>query len=272
VENTHEPIADAETFERARQARLNNAIKYNAFNRHGRAGSSLFKGLIFCAECGSVMQRRRYVGKRINEFRDRIYCPAQRKLKTDCTVKSVLEKDLYDAALRSIKGQIAAAADMAAIVERLNKQRAADRASLSERISWSQREIKRLTSLKASLYESYADKLLTEDDYIYSKQQYDQRLDEIKGELERLQDESVAQSETLTPKNKWLAVFQRFADHDELSREMVVTLIKKVIVKGSGEFEFVWHFKDEYDALCGYTLRYGSPVSSPTAQPGRAEE
>ena len=47
--------------------------------------------------------------------------------------------------------------------------------------------------------------------------------------------------------------FRRFTDHDELSYEMVRTLIKQVVVTGVNEFNFVWNFKNEYEALCKYT-------------------
>ena len=60
-----------------------------------------------------------------------------------------------------------------------------------------QNEIKRLTNRKAELFESYKDKLLSEDEYIYSKQKYTKKIDEAKLGLEHLQEESVLQSETL---------------------------------------------------------------------------
>ena len=116
-----------------------------------------------------------------------------------------------------------------------------------------QSDLKRFTHLKAALFETYADKLLTESEYIYSKQKYGKQIDEIKQRLERLQGESVTHTETLTPKNKWLQVFKRFTDHDELSCDMVHTLIDYVSVSGNNEFHIVWNFRNEYEVLCEYT-------------------
>lgn len=61
------------------------------------------------------------------------------------------------------------------------------------------------------------DKLLSEDEYIYGKQKYTKRIDETKLKIESLQEESVLQSETLTPQNKWLQSFQQFQKYDKLT-------------------------------------------------------
>jgi len=254
---------DVEIYEKAQQARLANTRPFfRDYDKslHLTHDDYLFKGLLFCGDCGSAMKRR-YTGTRTDVYSDRFFCPIQRRrLGAGCSCKSVMARELYVSALASIKAQIEKAVDVAALVSRLNKEQSAtdSRDVLSERIATAQRELNRQTGLKASLYESYADKLLTESEYIYSKQQYEQRIDGIKREIERLQKESVIHNETLTPKNKWLVVFQRFIGHDELSKEMIEALIEKVIVRDNGRFEFIWRFRDEHDAICDYTAGMGA--------------
>lgn len=256
VENTHEPIVDKATFDLAQEARSNNTIAfYKDYDKskHMSGENHLFKGLLVCAECGSrLIRMKTHTAPDGYSF----FCPVKRKnLGTACTSKTVSESYLYDRVLAAIKSQVKTAVDLSAVVERLNKLRSADNPEneLAKRMAALQKELKRVTNLKAALYESYADKLLTESEYIYSKQRYGKQIDEIKQRLEYLQEESVTHSETLTPKNKWLQACKRFTDHDELSREMVHTLIDYIIVSGNNEFEIVWNFKNEYEALCEYT-------------------
>jgi hypothetical protein len=66
------------------------------------------------------------------------------------------------------------------------------------------------------------------------------------------------QSEMLTPQNKWLQAFTRFTNHNELTYEMVNTLISRVVVNSSDEFDFVWNFKSDYEALNDYARLEGS--------------
>ena len=49
-ENTHEPIIDKTTWERVQELRKRP-------NRYGKAG--MFSGLVFCADCGSLMYQQR---------------------------------------------------------------------------------------------------------------------------------------------------------------------------------------------------------------------
>ena len=53
-ENTHEPILDAETWERVQELRKQRKRP----NRQDEVG--LFSGILFCADCGSVLYQQRY--------------------------------------------------------------------------------------------------------------------------------------------------------------------------------------------------------------------
>ena len=53
-ENTHEPILDLDTWERVQELRKQRKRP----NRYGEVG--LFSGLLFCADCGSVLYQQRY--------------------------------------------------------------------------------------------------------------------------------------------------------------------------------------------------------------------
>jgi hypothetical protein len=255
VENTHTPIVDIETYNKAQQARSDNTkdfYKNYDKSKHMSGENHLFKKLLVCAQCGSRLIRcKTSAGSDKHSF----FCPVKRKnLGTDCTHKTISEAYLYDGVLAAIQSQVKAAVNLSALVDKLNKQRKNDNPEndITKRMAELQKELKRLTNLKSSLYESYADKLLTESEYIYSKQRYSKQIDEIKQRLEYLQEESVTNSETLTPKNKWLQAFKRFTDHNELSCDMVHTLIKQITISGNNEFEITWNFKNEYEALCEY--------------------
>jgi DNA invertase Pin-like site-specific DNA recombinase len=256
VKNTHEPIIDLATFERAQEARANNTgafYKNYDKSKHMSGEKHLFKSLLVCAECGSTLIR---VKTRTDPAGYSFICPVKRKnLGTDCSPKLVGETYLYKGVLESIKKEVKLAVNLSALVERLNKLRSADNPeiSITKRIAKLQTELKRLTSLKASLYENYVDKLLTEDEYIFSKQKYTKQMEEAKQRLEYLQEESVTHTKTLTPQNKWLQAFKRFTDHDELSSEMIHTLIDHITVCGNNDFHIVWNFRNEYEAICEYT-------------------
>jgi len=253
VENTHEAIIDKATFDRAQEMRYRNTKDfYRNYDKskHIRTEKHLFRGLLICGSCGSKLTRKKTSA---DSESYRFICPFQyRNLGTDCSLKSISESYVFDTTLSSVKMKIKTAADLSVVVERLNKSSKSHKQDKTKQMSALQSKIKRLTSLKAALFESYTDKLLTEDEYIYSKNRYAMQIDEAKAQLEKLQEESVMQSETLTPQNKWLQAFMRFTDHDELTYEMVNTLISRVVINSSNEFDFIWNFKSDYEALNDY--------------------
>ena len=258
VENTHEAIIDKATFDKAQEMRARNT---NAFyknydkSKHIKSEKHLFKGLLVCGGCGSKLVRKKISDKGKPE-KYGLICPiGYRGMMDVCRLKSVTESALYDTALSAIKVQVATAADLTALIERLNKKSGAKnrKNDIAKQMANLQNEIKRLSNLKAALFESYSDKLLSEGEYIYSKRRYAKQIEEAQTKLVRLQEESVMQSETLTPQNKWLQAFKQFTDHDELSHDMIKTLINRVVVHTSTEFDFVWNFKNEYEALREYT-------------------
>jgi len=261
VENTHEAIVDKAVFDKAQEMRAKNTkdfYKNYDKSKHIRSDKHLFQGLLVCGRCGSALVRKKSTR---NSEKFSFICPIKYKSLADCSIGSVREDELLDITLSSIKMQIEAAADLSAMVERLNKSLAKQnhKHDLPKQMAILQNEIKRLTNLKAALFESYVDNLLSEDEYIYSKGRYMEQIDKARTSLEQLQEESVMQSETLTPNNKWLQAFRRFTDHNELSHEMVNTLISRVVVRSNNELDFIWNFRSDYEAVCEYT-NFGKSV------------
>ena len=76
-ENTHEPIIDLATWERVQELRKQRKRP----NRYDEVG--LFSGLLFCADCGSVLYQQRYENK--TRRQDCYICGNYKKRVKDCT-------------------------------------------------------------------------------------------------------------------------------------------------------------------------------------------
>jgi len=246
VENTHEAIVDKATFDLAQEMRYRNTKDfYRNYDKskHIRTEDFLLKGLLVCGSCGSTLTRKK-TSAASNTYR--FICPmGYRDLGINCRVKSIKESDILDFTLSSIRLQIETIADLMLLTEGLNKAKGSKsrKHDTDKKVFALQSEIKRLTSLKASLFESYADNLLSEDKYVYSKEQYTKQIDEAKTRLKRLQEESIMQSEILTTQNKWLQAVKQFSDPAELSHDIVQALISRIVVVAPNEYDFVWNFK-----------------------------
>lgn len=120
VANTHEPIIDLETFEKAQklgQRRTRTApTKRQVY---------LFSGFLRCADCEKRMTRKANREQLKTGVKEYIYyiCSTQAlKSKDKCTRHSMKLEDLEQAVLKAIQAQIALVDDMSSIIREINKQ------------------------------------------------------------------------------------------------------------------------------------------------------
>ena len=96
-ENTHEPIIDLETWERVQELRKQRKRP----NRYDEVG--LFSGIVFCADCGSVMYQQRYETEKRHQ--DCYICGSYKKRTADCTAHFI-RTDLLTAGVTANLRQI----------------------------------------------------------------------------------------------------------------------------------------------------------------------
>lgn len=101
-ENTHEPIVDLATWEKVQELRK----QPRRPNRYDEMG--LFSGLLYCADCGSLLYQQRY--RQSDSMRDSYICGNYKKRIADCT-SHYIRTDLLAAGvtanLRQITGYAA---------------------------------------------------------------------------------------------------------------------------------------------------------------------
>jgi len=256
VENTHTALIDMETWEKVKALREKTIAeneKTKGKYAHIGNNNNVFKSILICDDCGSKLVR--YKG--VSNYGGVAYtyiCPVRtQNLDMTCTNKNVREKDLSELIYQEVSKKIEQSVELEKLITRLNKRNGGTKETLQAKIAEMQRKIGHVSELRATLYESYVDKLLSETEYIEMKAKYDSDANRYKTQLESLQAESLMQDQTLTPQNKWLTAIRQFKDERTVSREMAVALIDKIIVSGYNSTEIIWNFKDELAALEEYT-------------------
>lgn len=122
VENTHEPLIDRETFDKVQElAQRRNEEYFEALGRftHLDATENILKGLVYCADCKRPLVRYKNVSHEKKLWYTFI-CPTHANDIGSCPLKNIREDALFPMLLQAIQTQIALAADMEAIVRRLN--------------------------------------------------------------------------------------------------------------------------------------------------------
>lgn len=255
VENTHEPLIDRETFDKVQElARRKNAEYFENLGRftHLETTENILKGLVCCADCKRPLVRYKNVSHEKKLWYTFI-CPTHANDIGSCPLKNIREDALFPMLLQAIQTQIALAADMEAIVRRLNgsPKYKKQTATLQGRLDAAKRALKRCNGLYDSLYQSYGDQLMTEQEYMTLKRRYKAEAEEAERLIETVTRRQVAEA-AHTPENPFLTAFGSFRDADALTREMAQALIQRVYVDGDSNIEIVFRYRDEYKELCTY--------------------
>ncbi len=255
VRNTHDPIIDEETFEKVRRIKeeqYNLQVSLNGKYDKISKTENIFKGLLICGDCNTKMVRYKEVSKAgsVNyRFICRVYA---QNLSITCTNKSVREDEIFRQVQVGLQIQLGLTVDMERLLEKLNRQSSFQQAKTeNEKKTYEIRQkLKRITVQQSTLFESYTECLLTEDEYLYTKKEYEQQAKRLRCTLEQAERESMKYEKTLTPQNEWIQTFQKYRDAPVITRAMALELIKCIKVSGYNSIEIVWNYTDEFEMLC----------------------
>ncbi len=252
VEHTHAPIVSQEIFDKVQEITQERNEKFRTLRGKYPSSENRFKGLLVCADCGTKMVRYKdvsHAGTIRYSFHCRVY--AENLSGQGCTMKWVGEPELEETVLQSLRVQIGLAVDLKNALEKLQGQPEylERRKAASHKISQVQQKIKRNSTIRSSLFASFSENMLTEQEYQAMKMKYGVEAEELKAELEVLEREEEEAIRSLSPQNKWISALMRCQGEKAVTQEMAKEFIRCIKVYGYNELEIIWNFQDEFIRL-----------------------
>ena len=172
IRNTHEAIVSDELWNTVQAVTKKNANSYGVNFRKRRTdkGDNLLKGILVCPNCQKVMQLK-VDGTNSNY---RYYQCAMKRSSPNCTTARIKEVDIFEVVFEAVKKEIAAAADVRKLLDKLSKsKRHTDSLNrLQEAIKTATMGIKRNLALKDRLFDAYGDELITKHEFRRLKDEY----------------------------------------------------------------------------------------------------
>lgn len=238
VEDTHEPLIDAESFRKVRM--LVNSRK----RTRSRTYDFLLKGLIFCHECGyplAVLNRPNAKGEETLYFVCRTY---QRFTKNSaCTTHYIKEKTVTDAVIAKVREVCESYLNPQELLP--IAQEALEQAQRENALNAELQAVQsKIDSLTANLDKVYLDRLnglLPEADFerIYSRVKLDRSfLEEKRQELE------LRRKSPVPTEDRAKELVQRFMDSAFANRELLVSLIERIELTAAREIIVKFRFAE----------------------------
>ena len=246
--NTHERIIDDDMFEKVQEIRQ----QRHRMIRTGR--SSIFSGLVYCADCGSKM----LYGSSNNGDLDQDFfdCSLHRKSKEKCNGHFIRVKVLERLVLKHIQvvmGYILHHEDYFRTImeEQLRVESCEQIRIRRKRLESNERRITELKRLFIKIYEDNASGRLTDERYDMLSQTYEAEQKQLEAEAITLQQEIEVQERQNENIEKFIQKAHKYVGIEELDGYALRELVSAVYVdapdKSSGKR--VQHIHIKYDGL-----------------------
>ena len=249
VENTHEAIIDKETFEKAQEL---NKKDMKVSQKTGEL--SIWAGLLKCKDCGRAMNKKSSTNKSGNKYEYYICSTYRKKSNNLCTKHSIKVENLEKAVLKAINFHIDLLIDTEEIVKQINESAYQNtrNENIENMIIAKQSEIAKILNFKRRLYEDWKNEDITREEYLEYKQKYENDIEMLKQNSERLKNEKQKYETQNQSHNEWIEKFKEQKRVIVLSRDIMMELIDCIDVHENGNITIKFKFEDEFKRVLEY--------------------
>ena len=131
---------------------------------------------------------------------------------------------------------------------------------LQDRLEKKKQETERCKELRMMLYSDMKEGIVSKEDYVELHAAYGKRLRNAEESIRAIQKEMDSELEKADKANTWLDYFVKYQDIEELSRTVVVELIRQIRVYDKKNIEITFDFDDCYKQLLESVEKLGYQV------------
>ena len=243
IEKNHEPLVSDRDFEIVQRL-----LGMDTRTSPDQKQVYLLSGIAVCADCGAPMTRKvsTVAGKKYAYY----LCSTNKETKR-CSSHRIPEKDLEDAVLVMLKQHIQNILHLKRVLEFIGTVpfQEINMKKLQDRLEKKKQEKERCKELRMMLYSDMKEGIVSKEDYVELHAAYGKRLRNAEESIRAIQKEMDNELEKADKANTWLDYFVKYQDIEELSRTVVVELIRQIRVYDKKNIEITFDFDDCYQTL-----------------------
>ena len=226
-ENHHEPIIDTQTWERVQELRKQRKRP----NRYDEVG--LFSGILFCADCGSVMYQQRYQTDKRKQ--DCYICGNYKKRTHDCTAHFIRTDLLTAGVLSNLRKVTSYAAKhearfMKLLIEQNEDGGKRRNAAKKKELEAAEKRIAELSAIFKRLYEDSVTGRISDERFTELSADYEAEQRELKERAAAIQAELSKAQEATVNAEKFMNVVRRHTSFEELTPTLLREFVEKIVV------------------------------------------
>lgn len=226
VENTHEPLIDAYTFEQAQ--------KVTEVKRRTQTGEPhLFAGLLRCPDCGKAMH---FLKRRDRSYTASYCCNTYSRYgKEYCTMHYIRYEDLYDIVLKNIRMYAELAKNHEQeLIESLckmgNDNTKKQLAQYEKEIAKAEKRLSEISMIIKRLYEDSVIGKLTDERFCELSKGYEAESADLKTRVREAKSAITTYKDANSNSRQFTKMIQNYIDVEELNTAILNELINKIVV------------------------------------------
>lgn len=259
VKGTHEGIVDKETFYRVQELLDETEKKQKQVQnkyRHLERKEDIFRGLLYCADCGSRLSFYRRTVKLPSGYHHYYtYLCRNTPYREDCTKKNMkmekLEEIVKELINLHINLHISLYMEKEDILRDLNSnaQVRNERHRIEEEERKMFEEMETVEARSKNLYEDLKDEIISEAEYLTLKADYADKIEKLKTMCEEAKKSITMLMPDACVCFEMSDNINRFGDFTELTPEIIKAFIKKITFFGDNRIEVEYTFSDCLEQL-----------------------
>ena len=258
VNGTHEAIISPDTFLKAQSLLGSHIRKPPAQNQ-----VHLLAGFVRCAKCGRIMSRKtnRHTYGTYHYYR----CVTNNRMKPGgCTRGSVRVDRIEEAVLLLLQKTVEACVEYEKLLDQINRSsnRKTESDNLQKLMKQQKAEREHYIQAMADLYPDWKSGILTQQEFVTIKSNLSEKTKKLDITIQNLEDTAKQYESGVDRENPFLANFRKYGTITELSRPMLLELVKEIRVYDENRIEIELNFRDEYARLMEYLQMNKDTVES----------
>jgi len=237
VSNTHDAIIDGDTWDK-----VQNLVNRNTRQLDFSQNISIFAGFLLCSDCGRAM------AKNIRGSKTYYICGSYKRYGTEvCSSHTIEYNKLEDMVIDYINVSIKQIINLQKIAQSQQKIKKGN-TNVKKELEKNQISLDKIYVFKKGIYEDYKDGILTKDEYLQYKSDYDKDEKLYNDKVDTLTRQENEEVNDIF-KNKWLIKLIKTKQIDKLDRSILADFIDHIEISNNKELTFVWNCPTELNEL-----------------------
>ena len=207
----------------------------------------LFKGRIYCGDCGKRMRFLKVHSPSTDKYFLRYACGGYLDSRNQrCSRHSIEAKEVETAVLTAFQKQQMFFRESEELRELL---RAGANPMAKSRIRSLEKQLTDIATKRSVLFEKYVEGRLDKESYTKEKKGFDEQYEEIDREIRRIQKREKDKREAVVCAGTWLSVLDKYKNKKELTAELIEGIVERVDVFEGKKVVVTFKYKEEREKL-----------------------